>query len=193
MPDLRTIQGVELVKTGRWKISTGEWRVTAADLASAVAAHRAGILRKPVVKLGHTGMGDAAPALGYVDNLRTTDGGDTLIGDLVNVPAAVAKLLPMAYPDRSVEALRHYTDHTGRTWPLVLDGLALLGATAPGVGALKSLQDVGELYGVAASRVSIPAPAPARPHIIAGTARLDTRVRVAAARRARTQRPTTKG
>lgn len=182
MPDLRSIRGIELVKVGRWQISTGEWTVTAADLVSAVEAHRAGILRKPVVKFGHTGLGDAAPALGYVDNLRLADGGNTLVGDLTNVPAAVATLLPHAYPDRSVEALRNYTDHTGRTWPLVLDALALLGATAPGVGALKSLQDVGELYGVAASRVSIPAPA-----------NLDRAVRVAAARRARTQRPTTKG
>ena len=45
-PDLRTIPGVELVRVGRWEASTGEWSPTADDLAAAVEAHRAGILRK---------------------------------------------------------------------------------------------------------------------------------------------------
>ena len=85
--EVRTIRGVELVRVGTWSISTGEWTVTADDLASAVAAHRAGVLRRPVIKLGHVGpMRDASPALGYVDNLRTADGGTTLVGNLVDVP-----------------------------------------------------------------------------------------------------------
>lgn len=186
-PDLRTIRGIELVKVGTWQISTGEWTVTAGDLASAVEAHKAAVLRKPVVKvkLGHNGpMGDAGPALGYVDNLRLADGGNTLIGDLVNVPATVAKLLPHAYPDRSVEALRNYTDQSGRTWPLVLDALALLGATAPGIGALKSLQDVAGLYDIAASRVSVPIALAARPD-------RSRAVQIAAARRRRLHRSLT--
>lgn len=113
MTDLRTIGGIELVKAGTWQASTGEWTVTAEDLAAAVEAHKVGVLRKPVIKLGHEGpMRDAAPALGYVDNLRLADGGKTLVGDLVNVPAAVAKFLPHAYPDRSVEALRNYEDQS---------------------------------------------------------------------------------
>ncbi|ALM19617.1 hypothetical protein B9M79_20400 [Mycobacteroides abscessus] len=150
---MRTIRGVELVKVGSWEISTGTWTVTAADLQSAVAAHAAGVLRKPVIKLGHQGpMRDAAPALGHVDGLRLTDDGQTLVGDLVNVPARLAAVLASAYPDRSVEALIDYQDTDGTVWPLVLSALSLLGATAPGIDTLHSLQDVTDLYGVAASR-----------------------------------------
>lgn len=181
MPDLRAIPGVELIKVGTWDISTGTWIVTPADLQSVIAAHRAGIRRKPVIKLGHTGpMADAEPALGYVDNLRLTDDGNTLVGDLVNVPASVATLIPLAYPNRSVEALQHYTDHTGRTWPLVLDALSVLGATAPGISTLESLADVGALYGIAASRV----------HRSDHTT-IHRTVTVAAARRRRAQRTLT--
>lgn len=152
-PDLRTIRGVELVKVGSWEISTGTWTVTAADLQAAVAAHAAGVLRKPVIKLGHQGpMRDAAPALGHVDGLRLTDDGQTLVGDLINVPARLAAVLASAYPDRSVEALIDYQDTDGTVWPLVLSALSLLGATAPGIDTLRSLQDVTDLYGVAASR-----------------------------------------
>ena len=185
-PNLCTIPGVELVKVGRWQASTGEWSPSAADLAAAVAAHRAGALRKPVLHLGHDGpMRDGAPALGYVDNLRTADGGQTLLGDLVNVPAAVATLIPHAYPDRSVECLLDYEAPEGTRYALVLTGLALLGAAAPAVETLKSLQDVGELYGVpvaATGRRVILAAAPnrSRPQAVA----------VAAARRRRTHRIT---
>jgi hypothetical protein len=184
MPDLRTIRDVELVKVGTWQISTGDWTVTADDLAAAIAAHKAAVLRKPVVKLGHDGpMRDAAPALGYLDNLRLTDSGNTLVGDMVNVPAAVAKLLPHAYPDRSVEAVIDYEAPDGTTWPLVLTAVALLGATAPGVDNLASVQD---LYGVAAKRVAIMTAFETRPL----AEQLQRTVTVAAARRRRAHRIT---
>ncbi|BBZ05993.1 hypothetical protein MDOR_01620 [Mycolicibacterium doricum] len=188
--DVRTIRGVELVHAGTWQISNGDWTVSADDLAAAVDAHRARVLRKPVVKLGHVGpMGDASPALGYVDNLRIVNGGRTLVGDLVNVPTAVATLLPHAYPDRSVEALTDYEAPDGRVWPLVLTGLALLGASAPGVDTLASLQDVANLYGVAAARRVTVAASTFHP---AGHAAAERRraVQVAAARRRRTNRIT---
>jgi hypothetical protein len=184
MPDVRTIRGIELVKTGVWQIASGEWRVTPADLQSAVAAHKAGILRKPALKLGHTAMTEA-PALGYVDNLRLADGGKTLVGDFVNVPAPVAKLLPFGYPDRSVEALTGYEAPDGTVWPLVLTACALLGATAPGVDTLRSLQDVAQLYGVAAARRVTIAASAFHPDQSAARHRS---VAVAAARRTRTNR-----
>lgn len=194
-PDLRTIRGVELAKVGSWEISTGTWTVTAADLQAAVAAHGAGVLRKPVIKLGHQGpMRDAAPALGHVDNLRLVDGGHTLVGDLVNIPARLAKVLASAYPDRSVEALIDYQDTDGTVWPLVLTGLSLLGATAPGIDTLRSLQDVTDLYGVAASRRIMLATSlfrrnpENRQEAVAGRARA---VAVAAARRRRNHRTIT--
>lgn len=185
--DLRTIKGVELVRTGTWSISTGTWTVTAEDLRSAVEAHAAGVLRRPVLKIGHTDPRfDGGPALGRVDFLRLADAGNTLIGDFVDVPAAVAKLLPHSYPSRSVEARLDYVDADGRTWPLVIEAVALLGETAPGVS---SLADVADLFGVAASsgrRVTIAAAA-FRPSDDAARARA---VAVAAARRRRTHRTT---
>lgn len=182
-PDLRTIPGVELVKVGTWQASNCEWTVTPADLAAAVEAHRAGVLRKPPIHLGHDGpMGDGAPALGYVDNLRLADGGATLVGDLVNVPASVAKLIPHAYPDRSVEALIDFEAPDGSTHALVLTGLALLGAAAPAVETLRSLQDVGEVYGMAVAARRVVATITTAPDHQART------VAVAAARRRRTRR-----
>lgn len=150
--DLRTIPGVELIRCGVWDLSTGPWTVTPDDLVAAVAAHRAGVLRKPVVKIGHLDERfDGEPALGYVDNLRIVDGGQTLLGDLVGVPALLADVAASAYPDRSVEGIQGFTDATGQTYSFVLSGLALLGATAPGVSTLRSLADVGQLYGLAAA------------------------------------------
>ena len=189
--DVRTIRDIELVRVGRWLTSSGDWTVTAEHLEAAVEAHRAGVLRKPVVKLGHDGpMRDASPALGYVDNLRIVHGGNTLVGDLVNLPAAVAKLLPHAYPDRSIEALVDYEAPDGIVWPLVLTGLALLGATAPGVDTLASLQDVAALYGVAAARRVTIAASTFHPDDHAAAAQRRRAVQVAAARRRRTNRTT---
>lgn len=150
--DLRTLPGVELIRTGRWNLSTGPWTVTPADLVAAVAAHRARVLRRPVIKIGHTDTRfDGEPALGHVDNLRLADGGTVLIGDMVGVPGLLADVLASAYPDRSVEAIQNYTDATGAVHRLVLTAVSLLGATAPGVSTLRSLGDVGQLYGVAAA------------------------------------------
>lgn len=150
--DLRTIPGVELIRCGVWDLSTGPWTVTPADLVAAVAAHRAGALRKPVVKIGHLDERfDGEPALGYVDNLRITDNGQTLVGDLVGVPALLADVAAAAYPDRSVEGIQGFTDPSGTSYGFVLTAVALLGATAPGVSTLRSLADVGQLYGLAAA------------------------------------------
>ncbi|MCV7076983.1 hypothetical protein [Mycobacterium szulgai] len=147
--ELRRVPNLELLKVGRWDGLGGEFDITAEHLASAVEAHQAGVIRKAVIRLGHTGMGDASPALGYVDRLRLADGGMTLVGDLAGVPKAIATLIPRAWPDRSIEGLMEYEDpNTGRTWPFVLTALALIGATRPAVSTLRSLQDVAELYGL---------------------------------------------
>lgn len=185
--NVRTIRGVELIRVGTWSISSGEWTVTADDLAAAVAAHRAGVLRKPVLKIGHSDPRfDGGPALGRIDNLRLTDGGLTLVGDFVDVPAAVASLLPHSYPSRSVEALIDYTAPDGTVWPLVLTAVALLGQTAPGI---ETLTDLTDLYRVAASSARRMVVAPAHPeHAVRARA-----VAVARARRTRTQRSITLG
>lgn len=141
MPESRTVRDVELVKVGTWNTMTGTWEVTPADLRSILAADHAGALRKPIVKLGHTDPRfDGEPALGHIDNMRLTDGGNTLVGDLRGVPAWLADAMPTAYPDRSVEVVVDYKAADGRQWPLALTGVALLGIVRPSITNLASLQ-----------------------------------------------------
>ncbi|WP_328856363.1 hypothetical protein OG579_13675 [Williamsia herbipolensis] len=198
MTDLKTIRGVEILKTGTWDASTGPWTVTREQLRSAVDAHAAGVIRRPVIKLGHDDPRfDGGPSFGYLDNLRLADGGKTLVADMCSVPAWLAKAIPSHYPDRSVEGMQDLKtlypdrkidahadvkDTQGTTWPLVITGVALLGATAPAVTTLESLQQL-----VAAKSVTIAASfgttTTGRPR--------DRAVTVAAARRRRTYRKVT--
>lgn len=174
MPNVQTLRGIELVKVGRWDAKTGVMRTTAQDLASAVEAFKVGVVHRPALKLGHVEpLGEGDPAMGVVDNMRLSPDGQTLIGDFVGVPAKLAEIMPWAYPQRSVEAIYDYRDQQGREWPMVITAIALLGAYGPAVTSLKSLADVEELY---AARVAC-----------------DRAVKVAAARRRRTQFSTPKG
>jgi len=185
--DVRIVPNVPLIHVGRWDASTGPWEVTADSLRSIVAAHCAAVVR-PILKLGHeTRLGDAAPALGYVSALRIINGGNTLLGDFAGVPRAIASLLPHAYPQRSVECLIDYTDTAGRTWPLVLAGVALLGGVHPAVKELTSLDDVAKMYGIdlaASARRVVTATA------IAPDSTRARAVQVARARRTRINRST---
>ncbi|WP_231102174.1 phage protease [Mycobacterium avium] len=150
--NLVTVPGVELMRVGKWNLSTGEWECTTKEIAAAIDAHNKGLLRKPVIRLGHNDprfSGD--PAVGWLDNLRASEDGQALIGDMVGVPEWLAEILPSAYPSRSIEGLYDYTAPDGSEHEFVLTGLALLGATRPGVESLQSLQDVARLYDIAAA------------------------------------------
>jgi hypothetical protein len=147
--ELTRIPNVELIRTDRWPISSGSWDASAEDLVSAVAALNCPSIRRPVLKLGHVDPRfDGEPAIGYVDNLRVTDGGHTLVGDYAGVPSWLGSIAASAYPDRSVEGTYGFRCQQGHSHPFVLTAVALLGVTPPGVGSLKSLQDVAALYGV---------------------------------------------
>ncbi|UVO12820.1 hypothetical protein NM962_01225 [Mycobacterium sp. SVM_VP21] len=84
--------------------------------------------------------------------MHASDDGDVLYGDLAGVPEWLADIMPSAYPSLSIEGQEDYTDAAGDKHDFVLTGLALLGATPPGIDTLKSVQDVAELYQVAAAR-----------------------------------------
>jgi len=145
--ELRTLVGVDLIRVGSWEASTGAFIPTPGDLAAAVAAFDAGVLRKPILKLGHVDPRfDGEPAVGFVDHLRLSDGGRTLLGDFAAVPAWLADVMASAYPDRSIEGRYDYADPTGRVWPFLLTAVALIGVAAPAIGSLQSLQD---RYGLA--------------------------------------------
>lgn len=149
-PVLATIPRVELIHAGTWNISTGEATFTSEDLHQAIASQDCPAVRRPVLKLGHTDPRfDGQPAVGFVSNLSTD--GSTLWGDFAGMPRWLADIAASAYPDRSIEGYYDYQCQLGHTHPFVLTGVALLGETPPGIGTLESLQDIGNLYGVAAT------------------------------------------
>lgn len=156
---LLTVPDVELVAAGTWKASTGETTFTDDDLANAVAALDCPGVRNPVLKLGHDEddpdgnkmRWDGEPAVGWVANMRLNDTATKIIGDLAGMPAWLAEVLPSAYPDRSIEIWRPFVCQIGHVHPAVITALSLLGVTAPGVGVLRSLQDVRALYTTAGS------------------------------------------
>ncbi len=149
--------GVELVRAGRWDISTGTWDAAPADLTAAIAALACPAVQKPIVKIGHTDKrftpGDGEPAIGWYENLRVTDGGHTLVADQV-APAWLTDVQAAAWPNRSIEGTYNKRCGLGHRHPFVLEAVSLLGVTPPGVSTLKplnSLADVQALFGVAAS------------------------------------------
>ncbi|MFI7125987.1 phage protease [Nonomuraea sp. NPDC050153] len=158
-PPLATVHGVELVQAGQWDISSGRVTFTRDDLASAVAALDCPAVRRPVLKLGHAepdpdehGMRwDGEPAVGWISDMHLADSGNTIVGDYTGMPGWLGDVLPSAYPDRSIEGYFDWRCQLGHTHPFVITAVALLGVVPPGVGTLKSLQDVAALYQVAAS------------------------------------------
>jgi hypothetical protein len=166
--------GVELARPGTWNLASGPLDVTAQMLTDAARYAQRAAARPSPVKLGHTDprfTGDGEPALGWLANLRTADdNGPVLLGDITGMPDWLAAAVPTAWPDRSVEG---WTDLEvdGETFSFVIDGLALLGVTPPGMSSIRSLRDLPQALGVAASarivarapHSSAPADAPAVP------------------------------
>lgn len=151
-PALVTIPNVELAQAGTWRLSSGEAVITREDLAAAVGAIDCPAVRSPVLKLGHTDSRfDGEPAVGWVGAMALAEDGETVVGDYRGVPAWLGAVMASAYPDRSIEATRNFRCQIGHTHPMVITAVALLGVTAPGIGTLASLQDVADLYQVAAS------------------------------------------
>lgn len=121
---------------------TGTITVTRADIASIIAAAPA--LPDPVIKIGHDDPRfSGSPSLGRIINLRTADQGNTLIGDLVDMPQWLADAAPKHFAQRSIEAVSNFVSN-GNVYRMVLTGLALLGASLPAVTDLDSLQDLLE-------------------------------------------------
>lgn len=153
--------GVEIVRAGGPFFGTGSPAggdfITTAQLDAAAAAFAA--LRdelRPPIKLGHNDAQDAlkaegflasdgAPAAGWLDNLRRD--GERMLADFMGMPRVVADLVRAgAYRARSVELWRNYADISGKRHPMVITGVALLGAKLP---AVRGLADMVKLYGEA--------------------------------------------
>lgn len=148
---MATFTGVQLMKTGTWNASTGKVTIGREDLKSMVDEAKSGEWPTAYVKLGHTdkrfnddATGDGQPVYGKVKNLRLEDDGDTLVGDLTDVPDDLAKVLPANYPQRSAEVtwgmkLKDAAGKITHTAKAVLTAIALLGAKPPAVKGLADL------------------------------------------------------
>lgn len=145
--DLRTVKDVEIVSTGTYSLDSGTTEFTADMLADAVRASTDSTIVAPRLKLGHTSklndvLGDGEPAFGQVRNLRLAKNGQTIVGDLENVPAWLADNLPAHYPGRSIEGGMEFKAPSGHEYGMVISALALLGSAWPGVTSLEDLQAV---------------------------------------------------
>lgn len=135
----QTIPGVQIARTGTFKLSTGEHTFTRQQLANAARHAQEGAA--PRLGIGHTDPrwrsaadADGEPAIGRVENLRLDEDGDVLLGDYVDVPDWLAKAMPSAYPGRSLEGPCKGDD-------LRIDVVSLLGTTRPGIHTLEDLRE----------------------------------------------------
>lgn len=158
-PPMGRVANVELMHTGTWDLSTGRVTFTVDDLAAAVGALDCPAVRRPILKLGHTpDPAPGQPAVGFIGNMATVEDGRTLVGDYVGMPGWLVdeddngdSVLTSAYPDRSIEGQYDFRCQMGHTHPFVVTAVALLGEERPAIGTIQSLQDLAELYGVAAA------------------------------------------
>jgi len=133
-----SLDGVEIFQSGCWNSIT----FTDEDLDGIVDSFRALKLSGRVpIKQGHKGADcrddDTQPALGWVSKIYRR--GDKLLADLVDLaPSIVEQIKSKALKFCSVELLRN-VKASNMVIPWVIDGLALLGASAPAVGTLKPL------------------------------------------------------
>jgi uncharacterized protein (DUF4415 family) len=144
------ISGLEIARPGEWDLSTGPLTVTPEMLASAAskAAAAGSALRVPV-KLGHVDPRfDGEPALGWLHNFRVEGSGadSVLLADVTGMPEWLVQVGPSAYPDRSVEGWANVQAGT-----FEITALTLLGVTPPGMSTIRSLRDIPQALGVAAS------------------------------------------
>lgn len=139
---LATLPNVELCRLGQWQSGGGIVDVTSERLDSIVAASQDPMIDLPALKLGHNSpLNDGQPAYGWVRNLRRV--GDSLVGDITEVPEKLAAIAKHAYKRRSAEIRFNQRGTGGKSWPATLSAVSLLGVTPP---AVKGMPDLDGVY-----------------------------------------------
>lgn len=128
---------VEIFSTGLWN----GMEFTKGDLMQIASAFHALVdVHDVPLKFGHNPeqeMTDGQPALGWVADVWVT--GDELMAQFVGMPEIVFEAIKKElYKHVSIE-LDMGVEHQGRHFPLVLSGVALLGADIPAVNTLEDL------------------------------------------------------
>src|SRR5580765_379179 len=144
-PALVTIPNVPIVEAGyEWPAMTGPVTITREHLVDMVSAAKddPGI---PAPRLKLTLVSDThgepitEPSFGRATNLRLDEDEQTIYADFEGVPSWLAEVLPVAYPNRSVEIAWGVTTTTGGQWDAVLTAVQLLGVEWPGCLTLADL------------------------------------------------------
>lgn len=154
-PQLTTVADVPILKTGiEYPLASGPTTFTPEDLAAAVAAQSDPAVPQPRIWIGHpdderihgtrrTGPPSGEPALGKVTDMRLTEDGNCIVGDLTGVPLWLANIMASCFPSRSIEGRFNVKTPTGKSHRLIINGLALLGVVWPGV---MTIEDIASLY-----------------------------------------------
>lgn len=154
-PQLTTVPDVQIIKTGiEYPLSSGPTTFTSEDLAAAVEAQNDPSIPQPRIWLGHPddkrihgerrdSPPSGEPAVGKVTDMRLTEEGNCIVGDLSGVPIWFANIMSSAFPSRSIEGRFNVKTPTGKQHRLVISGLALLGVVWPGV---LTIEDIATLY-----------------------------------------------
>jgi hypothetical protein len=171
-PLLTTVPEVQIIKTGiEYPLSTGPCTFTPEDLSAAVAAQDDPGVPQPRIWIGHpddkrihgersSPLPSGEPALGKVCNMRLTQDGHTIVGDLTGVPIWLANIMSSCFPSRSIEGRFGLKTPTGKHHRLVISGLALLGVSWPGV---MTIEDLATLYTEEGPDVTVTAATPEQP------------------------------
>jgi hypothetical protein len=171
-PLLTTVPEVQIIKTGiEYPLSSGPTTFTADDLAAAVAAQADPSIPQPRIWIGHPddkrihgerqeGVPSGEPAVGKVTDMRLTEDGHCIVGDLTGVPLWLANIMSSAFPSRSIEGRFNIKTPTGKKHRLVINGLALLGVTWPGV---LTIEDIASLYTEKGPSITVTKASPQKP------------------------------
>jgi hypothetical protein len=163
------LKNIELARPGVWQLASGRTTFTVEHLRDAADFYQATGRQKLGIGLGHNDprfTGD--PSFGNITNVRYEEDarGPVLKGDVVDMPGWLHAAAPSRWPNRSIEGYEDF-EYDGRKYRLVLTGLALLGATPPGVQNIRSLQDLQlALAASAARRIVASAPVEEREHVL---------------------------
>lgn len=163
-----TIPGVELVRVGTWggrplsddakeraEKDDGIKFDAALIQAMSDAANDPEVDLAPI-KFGHFDPRfDGEPAPGWIKNVRVSEGGDVLLGDIVDVPKKIYPLLRDGFKRRSIEFDYDVETPGGKTYAAALTAVALLGVQAP---AVKDLNELADIYLSAKDTAKFPHP-----------------------------------
>lgn len=141
---------VEVFAVGKWN----GMEFTRADLESIVASfERLRDLHKVPLKFGHNPeqqITDGLPAIGWVDKLWVE--GTKLFARFVDLPSIVFDALKKKLYRRVSIELDFDVEHMSSNYPMVLTGVALLGADLPAVNTLADLATYLDDHRLAAAR-----------------------------------------